>query len=719
MPIVTTENAQPIVVREMPTVVADIVAAFFRNRRAIVAAVLTFIVLATVLIVVARNKYESRMVFLVRNEGAAFAITSFEDQAPPQIMQTNETQLGTEIELLSGTELHRQVITALHPELRGKSIEHELLSFDKHLKMLPIPKTTLIAVTYGGKSPEEANATLATLSKLYLAYRARIRGSEGAYAFFDQEAKRYYAKLQEDQGKLAEFNKNYQVAQLAEEKDVVAHRLSDAHAVLYENEAATREAEKKIETMAWKRETIAPRIVTQQRELPDQSGSDRLNSILVDLQNERVGLLTKFHPTDRHVQEVDDKIANIREALKQAQQSKATEVQSDLNPLRQTIESDLEQARFRDAGLHARERSLTEQVNAYDARLQQLNQITGQYQDLSRNVREDEANYDLYSKKREQARIDRTLDNDKIANVRQVSGPSIIPQGKLQLFFSIGIVYLLGTLLIVGLGILAGLWSPRFYSPWELEAAVDALVLATIPMLPEGPPRWALPGPTVEAPLLSLKASDSASTSIFPRILGWGRPAQQFESDDGCVGGIHSDCSRSNGAYLPLIGKLRRIEPSLPGAAVFAVTACTRGEGVTHFVRGLGAELAKYTGKRVAVVDAPDTYECDGACTGLASHQLQARSTGGGEEFLKHWFRQLRARHDYVLIDCPSLSASQAAAVLGPQSDGLLLVVGAGDATRIQLRGGLTMLSRASVPLIGLALNKRRYPVPDTIYSRL
>ena len=66
------------------------------------------------------------MVFLVRNEGAAFAITSFEDHAPPQIMQTNETQLGTEIELLSGIELHRQVISALHPNLRGKALEHEL-----------------------------------------------------------------------------------------------------------------------------------------------------------------------------------------------------------------------------------------------------------------------------------------------------------------------------------------------------------------------------------------------------------------------------------------------------------------------------------------------------------------------------------------------------------------------------------------------------------------
>ena len=103
----------------------------------------------------------------------------------------------------------------------------------------------------------------------------------------------------------------------------------------------------------------------------------------MDLQNERVTLLTKYHPTDRHVQEVDDKIANIQEALKRTQQSKDTEEQSDLNPLRQTVEADLDQARFRDAGLQAREKSLSGQVNAYDAKLQQLNQITGEYEDLS------------------------------------------------------------------------------------------------------------------------------------------------------------------------------------------------------------------------------------------------------------------------------------------------------------------------------------------------
>ena len=64
------------------------------------------------------------------------------------------------------------------------------------------------------------------------------------------------------------------------------------------------------------------------------------------------------------------------------------------------------------------------------------------------------------------------------------------------------------------------------------------------------------------------------------------------------------------GAYLPLIERMRKIGPSEPGAAtVFAFTACTRGEGVSHFVRNLGAELTNYTGKRVAIVSAPETYE--------------------------------------------------------------------------------------------------------------
>jgi polysaccharide biosynthesis transport protein len=719
--LVKIEPAFPVSTSEAATLFADVVTAFFRNKLKIVSAALVFLLLVTGAFVFRPKKYESRMLFLVRDEASTFPTDSFDERAqpPPDALGT-DMQIGTEIELLSGIDLHRQVISAMNPGLSNAEMDRRLLALDQDLNVLPVPKTRLISVTYLAPSKEEGKATLASLSRAYLAYRAAIRGSDRAYAFFDQQAKRYSEKLQEDQAALATFNQTYQISLLNEEKDVTVHKLSDAQANLYENEASLGEAAKKIQTMSAAREKLPPRVITQRRDLPDQIGLGRLNSILADLQNERVDLLMKYHPTDRHVQEVDDKIANIRESLKHTQESKATEEQSDLNPLRQSVDTDLQQLTFHSAGMQARQRSLTAQVNEYEAKLQQLNQHTGQYDDLTRKIQEDTTGYDLYSKKREGARINRTLDSDKIANVRQVSGPFIVPQSNSQVLLSIAGIYFMGVLLIAGTGILAGLWSSRFHSPRELESAIGAPVLATVPLVVEGNPRETLAGQYDGA--MSLRSNGSNSyqedDSLEP-VHESGRP-QVLSPISRYIGGVDKECFQHRGAYLPLIERLRKIDPSEDGrGAVFTFTACTRGEGVSHFVQNLGTELANYTGKRVAIVDAPDTYESTMGCTNGAGTEARGRSARGGASFLKQWFQKLRVTHDYVLIDCPALSVSHAATIFGPQSDGLLLVVGAGEATRTQLRGSLAMLSLSSVPVIGLALNKRRYPVPDAIYNLL
>jgi succinoglycan biosynthesis transport protein ExoP len=718
--LVKIEPAFPVSTSETATLFADVVTAFFRNKLKIMSAALVFLLLVSCVFIFRTTKYESRMLFLVRDEASTFPTDSFDEhtQPPPDSLAT-DMQIGTEIELLSGSDLHRQVITNMNPGLSNAEVDRRLLAFDKDLNVLPVPKTRLISVSYLSSSKEEGKATLAALSRAYLAYRAAIKGSDGAYAFFDQQARRYSEEVQEDQAALATFNQKYQISLLTEEKDLTVHRLSDARANLYENEASLGEAGKKIQTMSATREKLPPRVITQRRDLPDQIGLGRLNSILVDLQNERVDLLMKYHPTDRHVQEVDDKIANIRESMKHTQESKATEEQSDVNPLRQSVDSDLQQLTFHSAGLQARQRSLTAQVNEYEAKLQQLNQVTGQYDDLTRKIQEDQAGYDLYSKKREGARINRTLDGDKIANVRQVSGPSVIPQSHGQVLLSIAGIYLMGTLVIVGAGILAGLWSSSFHSPWELESAIGAPVLATVPLIVEGNTRKTLAGHSDGTMSLSLDGDSYQEDDALEPINGGGRP-QVLSPISRYVGGVDKECFQHRGAYLPLIERLRKIDPSEDGrGAVFTFTACTRGEGVSHFVQNLGTELANYTGKRVAIVDAPDTYESTMECANGAGTEARSRSARGGESFLKQWFQKLRVTHDYVLIDCPALSVSHAATIFGPQSDGLLLVVGAGRATRTQLRGSLAMLSLSSVPVIGLALNKRRYPVPDAIYNLL
>lgn len=718
-PSLMTEVTRSVQAPEASTALADMVTSFFRNARQIAMAILLFVVLLTVLFVLRAKSYESHMLFLVRDEAAALGVTSFDDHGQAQSSPiTTEAQIGTEIELLLGNELHRRVIQSLHPGLSDSETDRRLLAFNKNLSVLPVPKATLISVVYSAPSVQEANTTLATLSRMYLADRARIRGSDGAYAFFDQQASRYYQKLQQDQAALAEFNRKYQVTSMSEEKDVIVHKLSDARANVYEIEASAREGDKQIQAMVSARASLPTRITTQRRDLPDQMVAERLNASLVDLQNKRVELLTKFHPDDRHVQELDEQIGNTKNALQRAQQSKSTEEQTDLNPIRQNVEADLERLQFKTAGLHARHRSLATQVNEYEAKLQQLNEITAEYEDLTRRVKEDESGYDLYFKRREDARINRNLDSEKIANVRQIEDPAVVPQSKNQRLLSMACVYMVGILVIAGGGIVTGLWSPRFHSPWELENSIGAPVLATVPRLAEKPRKRA----AIRQSLMPDPSSPQGNAAFEKGELVKPRRVQLMSPISPSAGGTDAELSHSGGAYLPLIERLRKIDPSDPaGGTVFAFTACTRGEGVSHFVRGLGTELTNYTGKRVAIVNAPDTFE-DAAVAETETDTdalFWGRSASSGEKFVQQWFKGLRETHDYVLIDCPSLSASRAATIFGPQSDGLLLVVGAGRATRSQVRGSLAMLTLASVRVVGLALNQRTYPVPDMVYKLL
>ncbi len=714
-PLLTSDEIIPVRNPEAPTALADVTTALFRNGYKTAAAVLVFIILLSAFFVFRPRTYESRMVFLVRDEGAALPITSFDERSTPT-MPISDVQIGTEIELLSGTQLHKEVILTMHPGLTMRDLDRRLLTFNKNLSVLPVPKSTLIAVTYTGSSRDEANRTLSTLSQLYLAYRAGIRGSDSAYQFFDQQANRYHKKLEQDQAALTAFNQEYRVTSMSSEKDELIHKMADARSSAYEAVAENREADKQIESMLAMRAKLPVRITTQRRDLPDQATAERLNSSLVELQNKRVELLTKYYPTDRHVQELDDQIANTRQALERAQKSKSTEEQTDLNPIRQDVEADLQKAQYRAAGLQARQRSLMAQTGDYAAKLQELNQLTAQNDELTRKVKEDESSYDLYFKRREDARINRNLDSDKLANVRQIDGPGIMPQSLGQTTMSMAAIYAIGILLIGGLGTLCGLWSPRFYSPWELESAIGTAVLATIPVLSrktEGP--------------LTIRPSDLPDASTL-------LPRDAFEESDRVKptrvqvlspvslqpGLANAEQAQAVGLYLPLIQRLRNVSSTDGGkGAIFAFTACTRGEGVSHFVRGLGAELTNYTGKQVAIVNAPDIFETIAEAGSESDALIWSRSASSGEKFIQQWFKGLREKHDFVLIDCPALNSSRAATILGPQSDGLLMVVGSGKATRSQVRGGLAILTLASIKVVGLALNKRTYPIPEAIYNFL
>src|SRR5205814_7984289 len=128
----------------------------------------------------------------------------------------------------------------------------------------------------------------------------------------------------------------------------------EAKAKMLEADAAYSEATTRIARVEQQLASVPRRITTQSKQLPNQYSSERLNTMMVELQNRRTQLLTKFRPDDRLVREVDEQIRTTRDALAKAESQTSTEQATDLNPLRQTLETEYSRARLEQTGAQAR-----------------------------------------------------------------------------------------------------------------------------------------------------------------------------------------------------------------------------------------------------------------------------------------------------------------------------------------------------------------------------
>jgi Mrp family chromosome partitioning ATPase len=80
---------------------------------------------------------------------------------------------------------------------------------------------------------------------------------------------------------------------------------------------------------------------------------------------------------------------------------------------------------------------------------------------------------------------------------------------------------------------------------------------------------------------------------------------------------------------------------------------------------------------------------------------------------------ELHQEFDYVLIDAPALSQSNAATMLGSATDGAVLVIKANSSRREVARKAMEDFKAANISLLGAVLNQRTFPIPTRIYKRL
>jgi uncharacterized protein involved in exopolysaccharide biosynthesis len=461
----------------------DLLDRLFRQKRWIVVAVSIWTIAIGLYLWLEPAAYEADILFLVNNNRAGAVVSSELNNGPVARDYVDESVVATEIQLLSNRELLRTVvrISTLADGQSDAAVEKALQRFQKELKVSPVLKANMIKATYSAPDPRQVQAVLANLADAYLSEHVRAHSSTGAFDVFDKQATDYAKRLREIQDRLTAFHEGSSIVVLAQQKDINLHKLMDLESALKETQAASLANGRKIALLREQLDGLKPRITTQARVVPNQYSVERLNTMLAELNNRRTELLVKFQPQDRLVQEVEKQIADTKTALDRSNALVSTEETTDVNPLRQSLEGDLAKAEVTDTETRAHEASLAVEIGGYRQVLSGLNQATTTDDQLLREIKDTEDNYFLYSKKREEARIEEAMDRQRIANVTLVQPPiaPALPLPKLSL--TAVSAWALGCLLILGCAVGCGMARASVYTPWELEGITGLPVLASIP----------------------------------------------------------------------------------------------------------------------------------------------------------------------------------------------------------------------------------------------
>jgi len=472
----------------------DVVAIGFRHQRVMVlcfVGVVLGVLLSAVFLPV---KYRAETKLLVKRERVDPVITP-EQNAPMMFKDTvGEEEINSEVELIQSQDVLQKVVTTcgldnkkllsglLHPgETPQQRTDRAVLQLRSDLQLEVIKKTNVISIAYESHKPELAQKVLATLDKAYLDKHLEVHHPHGQAEFFDQEAAQYKKELMSVESQMSKFSTEQNGVAPTVQRDMVLQKLADFNSSLDTTRASIAEGQKRIADLEGQLKSTPTRLTTQVKKGDNAQVLQNLKATLLTLEMKRTELLTKYQPTYPLVVEVDKQIADTHSALTLEETSPVKEETTDQNTTYAWVNSELAKAKSDVAGLEARETALHAIVNVYMAQARKLDEQGILQGDLMRTQKADEANFLLYTKKREEARIADALDRTRILNVSIAQSP-VIPSLPTRSPWIFGLVAcLLASAVSLGVVFAIDYADQSFRTPTEVMSELRIPVLAAVP----------------------------------------------------------------------------------------------------------------------------------------------------------------------------------------------------------------------------------------------
>jgi uncharacterized protein involved in exopolysaccharide biosynthesis len=267
----------------------------------------------------------------------------------------------------------------------------------------------------------------------------------------------------------------------AQERDLALQKLSEIDAGYRHTKIELAETQQRVSELQIQLATLPERTTTQIRTADNPDLMKSLKSSLLDLQLKRTQLLTKFEPTHRLVQEVDQQIAQAQTTIVAESLAPVRDETTDKSANYEWAKSELQHAEVQLRALEAREAAMGAQEASYRNMARRLGEDAVTQDDLLSTEKATQENHLLYVKKQEEARMADALDERGIVDVAIAEQPvaPALPVWSTWTVLAAGLAAagVAGT----GAAFAADYVDPAFRTPDDVLAYLNAPVLASLP----------------------------------------------------------------------------------------------------------------------------------------------------------------------------------------------------------------------------------------------
>ncbi len=354
--------------------------------------------------------------------------------------------------------------------------------------------------------------------------------------------------------------------------------------------------------------------------------------------------------------------------------------------------------------LRSRDKKLAQQTTDYKLQLGRLNKAETRLSELERQVKIDEENYLLYSKKTEEARIASAMDASKIVNfaVIEPAMPPINPVRPQKY----GIIFVALAIGIVG-GLLLAFAAEYFTHTFDRDEDIqDILGCAAAGAFPE------------------LDRKEQA------RLHTLNLPERMQEACNRMEHTISRTCADKPVSILFCAAKENEGVSSL--LTSFALTLAGSGTSVLL----VDADMRKPSLHKLLSVDPAnglaealiDGTPVDSLIKDTSVESLKIITAGSNQanpfsllqsETFDTFLRDVRTRADWVLFDAPSTNFFNDACVIGAKLDRVLLVVTAGKTRWEVAASAMNKFKQCNASMLGAVLNRKKMYIPAWLYKLL